>query len=101
MIVQFYDIWLDVDVKNWINSYLGFLKDIILAVLLEIQQVAALYVKIANNVEYCLAVQATASKLTLGLTEWPMSEPDMSSPPNLPAVLSYYSLASAFVVPCY
>lgn len=54
---KFHDIYLDTDGKNWLNAHLEAHKYIIAAVILEFQQVIAVYVRIANNLKYRLAVQ--------------------------------------------
>ena len=57
MIQQLHDIWLDVDGRTWIATHVGPHKYIIAAIVLEFQQILAQYVKIANNLEYRIAVQ--------------------------------------------
>jgi hypothetical protein len=56
-ISKFHDIYLDSDGKAWLGAHLGAHKYIIAAVILEFQQVIAIYVRIANNLKYRLAVQ--------------------------------------------
>ncbi len=57
MVQQLHDIWLDVDGRTWIATHVGPHKYIIAAIVLEFQQIIAQYVKIANNLEYRIAVQ--------------------------------------------
>jgi cell division protein FtsN len=56
-ISKFHDIYLDSDGKAWLGAHLGAHKYIIAAVILEFQQVIAIYVRIANNLKHRLVVQ--------------------------------------------
>ena len=78
MVQQLHDIWLDVDGRTWIATHVGPHKYIIAAIVLEFQQIIAQYVKIANNLEYRIAVQEE-SRSTPEPTKKPTKELDMSS----------------------
>ena len=58
MICHLHNIWLGPEGKTWLTMHLKSHKHIVAAVILEFQQVVALYVKIGNNLEYRQAVKA-------------------------------------------
>jgi hypothetical protein len=57
MIEKLHDIWLSTQGRAWIGHHIKNHSYIISAIILEFQQVLALYVQIANNQEYRSAVQ--------------------------------------------
>jgi hypothetical protein len=56
-ISKFHDVYLDSDGKAWLRAHLGAHKYIVAAVILDFQQVIAIYVRIANNLKHRLAMQ--------------------------------------------
>ena len=58
MMVKFHDLWMDQDGSHWINKHAKAHQYIVsAAVILEFQAVIAQYVRIANNLEYRLALK--------------------------------------------
>jgi hypothetical protein len=57
MIVAFHAIWLHADGRKWIDHHISSHPYIIPAIILEIQNVICLYAKVANCMEYRLAVR--------------------------------------------
>jgi hypothetical protein len=59
MMESLHDVWLLSDGRVWLEHHLLSHKYIIAAIILQFQQVAGLYLKVANSLVYCQAVKAS------------------------------------------
>jgi hypothetical protein len=57
LVVRFHDIFSDQEGKEWLNKRIKNHPYIVAAIIFQVQQITSNYVKIANNLEYRLAVQ--------------------------------------------